>query len=595
QEQFIDKPNRWNNSISIQSVVSNLAVPMANGVTISDAETPFLSDVVEGSVDYKGRLVTRSKSGGWRSASFIIGVEVAERFAYYGIDSNLISYLTGPLGQSVASAAENVNVWSGTASLLPLLGAFIADSYLGRYRTIIIFSVLYILGLGFLTLSTVLPSSHSDCQDTATCSPPKFQIIFFFFSLYLVAFGQGGHKPCVQAFGADQFDPQDPEESKAKSSFFNWWYFGMCGGLFMTVCILNYVQDNLSWGLGFGIPCIVMGLALVVFLLGSFTYRFHQSSDEKNPFIRIGNVFINAARNWQTTTSAISVEQEVQGIQPHEGSEQFKFLNKALLAPNGSKENGKICSISEVEEAKAILRLIPIWTTCLVYAIVFSQSSTFFTKQGATMDRSLGSNFEVPAASLQSFISLSVVIFIPIYDRILVPVARAVTGKPSGITMLQRIGTGIFLSILSMVVAAIIEKKRLQTALEHGLVDMPKATVPMSICWLIPQYILFGISDVFTMVGLQEFFYDQVPVELKSIGLSLYLSIFGIGSFLSSFLISVTENITGKDGQTSWFSDNLNRAHLDYFYWVLAVLSTIAFTAYLYFSRSYIYNKSSSL
>ncbi|XP_049408762.1 protein NRT1/ PTR FAMILY 5.10-like [Solanum stenotomum] len=568
---------------------------MANGVTISDAETPFLSDVVEGSVDYKGRLVTRSKSGGWRSASFIIGVEVAERFAYYGIDSNLISYLTGPLGQSVASAAENVNVWSGMASLLPLLGAFIADSYLGRYRTIIIFSVLYILGLGFLTLSTVLPSSHSDCQDTATCSPPKFQIIFFFFSLYLVAFGQGGHKPCVQAFGADQFDAQDPEESKAKSSFFNWWYFGMCGGLFMTVCILNYVQDNLSWGLGFGIPCIVMGLALVVFLLGSFTYRFHQSSDEKNPFIRIGNVFINAARNWQTTTSAISVEQEVQGIQPHEGSEQFKFLNKALLAPNGSKENGKICSISEVEEAKAILRLIPIWTTCLVYAIVFSQSSTFFTKQGATMDRSLGSNFEVPAASLQSFISLSVVIFIPIYDRILVPVARAVTGKPSGITMLQRIGTGIFLSILSMVVAAIIEKKRLQTALEHGLVDMPKATVPMSICWLIPQYILFGISDVFTMVGLQEFFYDQVPVELKSIGLSLYLSIFGIGSFLSSFLISVTENITGKDGQTSWFSDNLNRAHLDYFYWVLAVLSTIAFTAYLYFSRSYIYNKSSSL
>lgn len=266
-----------------------------------------------------------------------------------------------------------------------------------------------------------------------------------------------------------------------------------------------------------------------------------------------------------------------------------------MLAPDGSRENRKNCTISEVEEAKAILRLIPIWITCLVYAIVFSQSSTLFTKQGATLERSLGSHFVVPAASLQTFISLSVVIFIPIYDRILVPVARAITRKPSGITMLQRIGTGIFLSILSMVIAAIIEKKRLQIAFEHGLVDMPKATVPMSICWLIPQYILFGISDVFTMVGLQEFFYDQVPVELKSIGLSLYLSIFGIGSFLSSFLISVTENITGKDGQTSWFSDNLNRAHLDYFYWVLAVLSTIGFTAYLYFSRSYIYNKSSSL
>lgn len=568
----------------------------------STAWTPLLEaeDTVGSAVDYKGRQARRSTSGGWRSALFIIGVEVAERYAYYGISSDLISYLTGPLGQSTATAAANVNAWSGASMLSPFLGAFLADSYLGRYRTIILASLLYVLGLGLLTIATLLPYPRTfGSQNSAYVladSPPVLQIIVFFFALYLVAIAQGGHKPCVQAFGADQFDGRDPEECKAKSSFFNWWYFGMNVGIAVTFVITTYIQDNLSWSLGFGIPCLVMVFALVAFLFGTATYRFPMNGDdETSPFVRIGRVFVKAVRNCRIASSTFSVEEESQSPLHYQGSQQFKFLNKALLTPGGLMKDGKDCSISEVEEAKAILRLFPIWATCLVYGIVFSQSSTLFTKQGVTMNRSITASFMVPAASLQSLIALTIVFLMPMYDKIVVPTARAITRNPSGITMLQRIGTGIFLSVVSMVVAAVVERKRLETARAHGLVDKPDATVPMSVAWLIPQYLIFGIQDAFGMVGLQEFFYDQVPGELKSIGMALYLSIFGTASFLSSFLISVIGSASIRHGGNSWFSNNLNKAHLDYFYWLLAGLNAVAFAAFLYFARSYAYNRGSNI
>ncbi|KAM4122950.1 hypothetical protein ACB094_01G122700 [Castanea mollissima] len=570
-------------------------ISVSNNSYTEESQTSLLEGTVAGAVDYKGNPVLRANSGGWRSASFMIGVEVAERFSYFGISCNLITYLTEQLGQSTATAAENVNAWSGTAQLLPLLGASIADSFLGRYRTIVIATLIYILGLGLLTLSAVLPSiAHCVDNNNSMSRCSKLIVILFFFSLYLVAVAQGGHKPCIQAFGADQFDAEDPKERNAKSSFFNWWFLGVCGSAAVTVLALSYIQDNLSWGLGFGIPCILMIIALAIFLLGTRTYRYCIKRDETSPFVRIGGVFVAAVRNCHTTRSTIAIEEEACGMS-HHSSEQFKFLNKALLSPNHHKKEGEVYTISQIEEAKAVLRLFPIWATSLVYAIVYAQASTFFTKQGATLDRTLFPGFKIPAASLQFFIGLAIVLFIPVYDRIFVPIARAFTTKPSGITMLQRVGIGMLLSAACMVVAALVEIKRLNTAKELGLVDRPNVTIPMSVWWLVPQYVLSGIADVFTLVGLQEFFYDQVPSELRSVGIALFQSILGLGSLLSSLLVSVIEEATGGYGRDSWFSNNLNRAHLDYFYWLLAGLSVVAFSAYLYFAKSHIYKRPSTM
>ncbi|XP_026447483.1 protein NRT1/ PTR FAMILY 5.10-like [Papaver somniferum] len=569
--------------------------------------TPTSDTVQDTVVNYKGETVnlsTENKYGGWKSASHIIASEVGETIAYYGISSNLITYLTGPpLNQSTVAAATNINTWSGFVWMLPLLGGFLADSYFGRFHTILFSSLIYILGLGLLTLSVALPSliSQHECihsSDTTTtensCMPVSLQVFFFFSSLYLVAIGKAGFKPCAQAFAADQFDVRNLKECASKSSFFNWWFFGQCVGSSISFLILTYIQENINWTLGFGIPCIFMAIALLLFLLGTKSYRFSVKQDKENPLLGILRVFSRAAKNWRTNSS-----QAATGGTPHDkipaGAHHLKFLDKALIDMPidqvHSTEHSIRCSIDQVEDAKVLLRLVPIWITCLMYAVVISQTTTFFIKQGNTMDRSIGPDIHIPAASLLTVMSLSVIFLIPIYDRIFVPLARSVTSLPSGITMLQRIGVGMFLSMVTMVVAAVVEKKRLQIALDSGLIDMPKETIPLSLWWLAPQYLLIGVTEIFTIVGMQEFFYDQVPNGLRSMGIAFYLSIIGIGDFLSGFLIYVIEKVTNASGQSSWFSDNLNRAHLDYFYWLLVGLSAANLIAYLYFSKSHLYNK----
>ncbi|XP_010471232.1 PREDICTED: protein NRT1/ PTR FAMILY 5.12 [Camelina sativa] len=546
----------------------------------NETGTIVSDDIVECSVDFQGNPSVRSASGGWRSSGFTIGAEMAEKFAYFGVASNLMTYFTGPLQESTAVAASNVNLWLGTAAFLPLIWGSIADSFLGRFRTILLTSSFYIMGLGLLTYSATIPDLCGD-QETHVSCVSQVKVGVFFCALYLIALGEGGFKVCLRTFGADQFDEQDPVESKAKSSYFNWLYFAISTGIFTTRLVINYVQENLSWALGYGIPCFSMILSLFLFLLGIKTYRFNTGGEKRqgkkhnNPFVRIGLVLIAAAKNRRQTPS----DETCLLLPDEETSNKFRFLDRAVIS----------CGSYEVEEAKTVLSLIPIWMCSLVFGIVYGQSPTFFTKQGSTMDRSISSTLIVPAATLQCFISLAIIFFIPIYDRLFVPIVRSFTHKPAGITTLQRISTGIFLSIISMATAALVEMKRLKVARDHGLVGSPDATVPMSVCWLIPQYVLFGVSDVFTMVGLQEFFYGQIPVELRSMGLALYLSIIGIGNFLSSFMVSVIEKATSQSGQPSWFDNNLNQAHLDYFYWLLACLSSISFVFIVHLAKSYVY------
>ncbi|KAI3740539.1 hypothetical protein L2E82_31007 [Cichorium intybus] len=530
-----------------------------------------------------------SIKGGWKSAIFIICVEFGERFAYYGVSGNLIMYLTVVLKEPLATAAKNVNLWHGVSAVFPLVGGFVADSYFGRYKTIVFSSITYLLGLILLVISVeAIQLEH--------------RLVPFFLALYIINVGEGGHRPCIQTFAADQFDDHLPEEKAAKSSFFNWWYLGIVFGAITAILVVIYVQDNIGWGWGFAIPTLVVAVALGLFLAGRSRYR--REVPVGSPLTKVAQVIVAAVRKRR-----LSPENHELGMCVEEGGDggdmnhslartnQFRFLDKAAMMDEidklpGKKDDWRLCTVNEVEQVKLLLRLIPIWLSCLMFAVVIAQLGTFYTKQASTLNRTIGStHFQLPPASLQVIPGLTILTAVPIYERLLIPTARRLTNHPTGITILQRIGIGIFFSILTTIVSALVESRRIKIATDYGLIDTPKSILPMSVWWVVPQYVLMGISDVFTIVGLQELFYDQVPEAMRSMGAAAYLSVVGVGSFLSSALISVVQAATARHGDEWLKGDNLNRAHLDYFYWLLACLSGSSLVVYVVVAQGFVYKK----
>ncbi|GLU02262.1 hypothetical protein SLE2022_195170 [Rubroshorea leprosula] len=553
----------------------------------------------DGTVDYKGNPANKSKTGTWRACPFIIGNEFCERLAYYGMSTNLIVYFTDQLNQHSSVATRNNQNWSGTCYITPLIGAFLADSYLGRFWTIFWFSIIYVCGMSLLALSASVHGIKPRCYTDDSCNPTKTQSAVCFIALYLIALGTGGIKPCVSSYGADQFDDTDEAEKKHKSSFFNWFYFSINVGSLIAGSVLVWVQDNVSWGWGFGIPAIAMAIAVVCFFLGTPLYRNQKPGG--SPLTRMCQVLVASLRKYRVAVpidksrlyETADAESDIKGSRKIEHTKNLSFFDKAAVQTQsdyikGSLSPWRLCTVTQVEELKAIIRLLPIWATGIIFATVYSQMGSLFVLQGERMDTHVGkSTFSIPAASLSIFDTLSVIFWIPVYDRIIVPVARKFTGHKSGITQLQRIGIGLFISIFSMVAAAILELVRLREVRRHNYYELKE--MPMSIFWQVPQYFLIGCAEVFTFIGQLEFFYEQAPDAMRSFCSALQLTTVALGNYLSSLLVTIVTSVSTRNGKVGWIPDNLNYGHLHYFFWLLTVLSVLNLGVFILIAKWYTY------
>lgn len=271
-----------------------------------------------------------------------------------------------------------------------------------------------------------------------------------------------------------------------------------------------------------------------------------------------------------------------------------RWLDKAATITEHDMENQvlyvispwKLCTVTQVEEVKGWIGILPVLISGAIAYATMAQTVTLFVEQGAVMDGRVGKKqFKVPPGSLQIVTVVVAGACAPLYDYAIIPLSKRwiTTGNPmKGITSLQRMGSGIAATAVAMVVAAVVEKRRLQEFKQNG--------DSLSSLWLIPQYAIVGLSAALLAVGQMEFFYTEISESVRSLGICLVLVCRGLGNFMSSLLVTIVSSASSHHGEhLGWIPQNLNSGHLDYFYWFLASLMFVTLLLYILHAHHYTY------
>ncbi|CAO2206178.1 unnamed protein product [Urochloa humidicola] len=570
-----------------------------------DMESSPSPAAAEASVDCRGRSCRPRRHGGMRAAAFVLVFQATQTMALAAVGSNLITFVFGELHFPLSEAANVVTNFVGTVFILSPLGGFLSDSYTGCFWTLLAFGVVELAGLILLSVQAHLPQLKSAPCNMLTMAgscerASGFKATIFFVALYLVALGSGCVMPNMTAYGGNQFGGAAATEKDAKrlSTYFNLSYFGFCAGELIALTAIVWAQTRYGMDVGFGLAAAALGAGIISLVSGVVFYR--NKPPRGSIFTPIARVFVaaftkrkqicpsgssNPANGGAGESAAIA-----DGNFRH--ANKFRFLDKACIriAPEPDTEPEspwRLCTAAEVRQAKTLLAVMPIVACTIVFNTVLAQLQTFSVQQGSVMDTRLSPNtsssFAIPPASLQAIPYAMLLALVPAYELLLVPLMRRLTGTRSGITPLQRIGVGLAVVALSMAAAALVERRRRDASVS---VSGKK----LSVFWLVPQFLVFGVSELFTNVGLMEFFYKQAAAgTMQAFFMALFYCSFSFGFFLSSVLVSLVNKATAKGGGSrGWLGDNdLDKDRLDLFYWLLAALSVLNFFCYLLCARWY--------
>lgn len=350
---------------------------------------------------------------------FILGNEFCERFSYYGMHAILVIYLMSMLKMTKDDATAVYHAFNMLCYFSPIFGAIIADSFWGKYKTIFYVSLIYALG-NIVVSFTAVPSILNVVQ----LYGPSIGLI-------LIALGTGGIKPCVSAFGGDQFDVG--QEDKLQS-FFSIFYFAINFGSLIATLLTPVLRADVNcfgydcYPLAFGVPAILMILSLILFVAGSSLYK--KVPPEGNVVVEVSSAVGNAIKNRLSHCGS--------------GVKKDHWIDWA---------SDRYSSVLK-SDIKALFKVLFMFLPLPVFWTLFDQQGSRWTLQAIEMNGDIGWFGTIKPDQMQALNPVFVMVLIPFAETIFYPITRmcGILTKP-----LQRMGSGMALVALSFVLAGYLQ------------------------------------------------------------------------------------------------------------------------------------------
>uniref|UniRef100_A0A3P8P4I7 Solute carrier family 15 member 1a n=1 Tax=Astatotilapia calliptera TaxID=8154 RepID=A0A3P8P4I7_ASTCA len=364
------------------------------------------------------------------SIFFIVVNEFCERFSYYGMRAVLVLYFKYFLQWDEDLATSIYHTFVALCYLTPILGAIVADSWLGKFKTIVYLSIVYTIGQVAMAVSAV--HDITDSNRDGTPDNMTFHVALSMVGLFLIALGTGGIKPCVAAFGGDQFS----EHQVRLRTFFSVFYLCINGGSLLSTIITPILRgqecgiysQQKCYSLAFGVPAALMVVALVVFIVGSGMY--YKAEPEGNIMLDVCKCIGFAINNRYRHRSNQYPRRQ------HWMDWAEEKYDKLLIA-----------------QIKMVLKVLFLYIPLPMFWTLFDQKGSRWTLQATTMNGYFG-KLVIQPDQMQIFNPILILTLVPIMDSVIYPLIKKCGFN---FTPLKRMTVGMFLAAMAFVCAALVQ------------------------------------------------------------------------------------------------------------------------------------------